>query len=934
MTTPLARSPIFAPDASAAAGSQLAEFMRFCEQRTGRSFAGHRELDEFAVAELREFWRLFLGWSGLEFEGSSEVVCTDDDCERAVFFPDLRLSYADNLLRAGAPGPALTACHAGRPAEHLTREELRARVAAVAVSLTALGLSPGERVVAVVRNDAEAVVAALAVLAVGATLATAAPDMGSLALLSRFEQLEPTMLLANLRDDGDSTVPLLERMAEVVRGLPSLRHVIATDDGPAPEGLGLGFSRLADLAEQGSAGAASFAWPRFEFNHPLFVMFSSGTTGPPKCIVHGAGGTLVEHVKEHRLHGDIGPGDTLFFQTSAAWMMWHWQLSALACGVRIVLYDGPVTGADTLWRIAAGERVTTFGTSPPYLQLCQDTGFSPRAELDLGSLRAVQSTGSILRDGQYDWFAEHVGALPLQSISGGTDIIGCFVLGSPVLPVFRGESQCRSLGLDVQALDPGDDGIGELVCRNPFPSRPLGFHGDPEGTRFHEAYFSQNPGIWTHGDLIEITPEGSARMHGRSDGVMNIRGIRIGPAEIYRVLQGMPQLRESMAIEKQTPEGSELVLLTVMRDPGTLDGHLEIDIRRELAQRASRAHVPARIVEVAELPMTHSGKRSERAARDAINDVPLANLEALRNPGSVDAIRRAFAGKGEAAGSQATPAPSAESDLIREIWERRLGLSPIGADDNFFDLGGSSLLAVQVVDEICRKLGIDLPLTALFEVPTIAGMAAAVREPALASKSRIEPIWAARDHPRWKRRLIDRLGRLLALPVVVMHRLHLIGFQGGGQLVSMVPGTLGLLVRRGWYRATLESCGEVSVGFGSLIIHPRARLGDRCTIAAYCMIGWVDMGDDVMVATHSVILGGPRQHGFADLDRPMRSQTGTDERVTIGSDVWLGAGSIVMANVAPHTIVAAGTTVTRTFAPYSVLGGAPAEVTGNRLSRG
>ncbi len=588
-----------------------------------------------------------------------------------------------------------------------------------------------------------------------------------------------------------------------------------------------------------------------------------------------------------------------------------------------------------LWRIVAEQRVTVCGTSPPYLQLCEETGFSPRDELPLDALRIVQSTGSILRDRQYDWFDRHVGPIPLQSISGGTDILGCFVLGNPDLPVFRGESQCRSLGLDVRALG---SPVGELVCCNPFPSRPLGLYGDPGGTRFHEAYFSQNAGVWTHGDLIEFTPEGSARMHGRSDGVMNIRGIRIGPAEIYRVLEGIPEIREAMAVEQQTPDsagGSQLVLLVVMRDPGTLDGGLAIEIRRQLALRASRAHVPSRILEVEDLPITHSGKRSESAARDAINDRPIANAEALKNPGSVESIRRAAARALEQPDTEpAEPATdsSPEEDLIREVWERMLGVVPIGAHDNFFDLGGSSLLAVQVVDAVCKRLGVQLPLTALFEVPTIAGMATAVRAPALAPRSRIEPYPPAPVRGPRERKLIDWAGRLCAAPVVALHRLHLINFHGGAQMVSLVPGILGLLVRRGWYRATLDACGEVSVGFGSMIGHPRARLGDRCSIGAYCMIGWVDMGDDVMVATHTVILEGSRQHGFADLDRPMRSQTGTYERVTIGSDVWLGAGSIVMAHVSPHTIVAAGATVTRTFAPYSILGGAPAQVTGSRLS--
>ncbi|HWO46828.1 MAG TPA: AMP-binding protein, partial [Solirubrobacterales bacterium] len=346
-------------------------------------------------------------------------------------------------------------------------------------------------------------------------------------------------------------------------------------------------------------------WERFPFNHPLFILFTSGTTGPPKCIVHGAGGTLLEHLKEHRLHGDLRPADTLFFQTSAAWMMWNWQLSALACGARIVVYDGPIAEPGTLWRIVAEEDVSVFGTSPPYLQLCQDSGYSPRRADPPRALRSVLSTGSVLRDWQYDWVAEEVGPVKLQSISGGTDIIGCFVLGHPDLAVKRGTIQCRSLGLDVQALaseaTPSGSDIGELVCRNPFPSRPLGFLGDGDRSRFHDAYFSQNEGVWTHGDLIEFDGDGRARIHGRSDGVLNIQGVRIGPSEIYQALREVPEVVEAMAVEQRRPEGARLVLLAVLREGADLDADLGKRIRETIAGQTTPLHVPELVVGVAEM---------------------------------------------------------------------------------------------------------------------------------------------------------------------------------------------------------------------------------------------------------------------------------------------------------------------------------------------
>jgi acetoacetyl-CoA synthetase len=715
---------------ASSAKNQLREFAEFCEAHTGRTFATPQELHAFSVKSFREFWRLFLEWADPARNGDPDPVCEGDDPETATFFPNLELSYAENLLEPRSPDDdervALVARHGDGGREQLTRRELRERVRRLAAHLRELGIGRGDRVVAIAGNDSEAAIAALATATLGATFSSAAREMGAPAILSRFEQLSPKLLFATTRGDA---------LADVVASLPSLEGAIALDDGTAPE-TGVPLHRLSDLLASPPSAPLPEGWERFPFNHPLFVLFTSGTTGAPKCIVHGAGGTLLEHLKEHRLHGDLRPEDILFFQTSAAWMMWNWQLSALACGARVVVYDGLLGGPETLWRIVAEEEATVFGTSPPYLQLCQDSGYSPRREDPPPALRSVLSTGSVLRDWQFDWVAAEVGPVKLQSISGGTDIIGCFVLGHPELPVSRGMLQCRSLGLDVQALatgsTPSDGAVGELVCRNPFPSRPLGLLGDEDGSRFHEAYFAANEGVWTHGDLIEFDDDGQARIHGRSDGVLNIQGVRIGPSEIYQALNEVPEVREAMAVEQRHEGGARLVLLVVLDGNGGLDTELALRIRRTIGAQTTALHVPELVVAVAELPVTHSGKRSERAGRDAVEGRAAGNRKALANPDSLEQIRGAVAAaEAELAAREADSLAggAGTAEKVRAIWEAVLGVRGLSNDDDFFALGGTSLQAVRVFTAIRERLGVELPLSVLIEAPTVAELAAAVDDP-------------------------------------------------------------------------------------------------------------------------------------------------------------------------------------------------------------
>jgi acetoacetyl-CoA synthetase len=630
----------------------MTAFARYVAEELGREVNDYAALHAFSIDDIGAFWTCFMGWSGIRRSGEWHPACDGTEVEQARFFPHVRLSWAENVLCAkteGASAAVIARDETGGRSE-LTWRDLRSRVHALAAALERRGLGEGDRVVAMVRNTIDTVVACLAVTSIGAVWASVAPDMGVDAALSRFSQLRPKILFSHAGTSSNGVHVTVSR-DRLVEGLPSLEWLVVME-GEAPRiGIGRTEITLGELEREGAASSVDPGAPfkRFAFDHPLFVLFSSGTTGAPKCIVHGHGGTLLEHLKEHRLHGDLSARDRLLFHTSTGWMMWNWTVSALAAGATVVLYDGSVSypERDALLRIAEEERVTVLGASPAYLQYLVDAGVSGQRGR-LSSVREMLSTGAVLRPQLHRWANEHLADVPLQSISGGTDILGCFVLGSPWTPTYEGESSCIGLGMDVRVWSADGmtrSGRGELVCAKPFPSRPVAFFGDPEGKRFHDAYFSQHAGVWTHGDLLELTSYGTARILGRCDGMLNIRGIRIGPAEIYEVLaSAISEITEAMAVDEEAPRepgGKRLVLFIVLGPGLSLDRPLTLRIKKELKQRASAAHVPSIIVQVDELPTTFSGKRSEAAMQDALNGREVRNRAALRNPGSIDeALRR------------------------------------------------------------------------------------------------------------------------------------------------------------------------------------------------------------------------------------------------------------------------------------------------------
>ncbi|HEX4050643.1 MAG TPA: acetoacetate--CoA ligase [Steroidobacteraceae bacterium] len=723
------------PTPEAIEATQLSAFIRHCEAAHARRFAEYGDFERWSIEEASKFWTSLLQWSGLRYEGALSPAITDERCEHAHFFPNLRLNYVENLLAAGeAHGSrtALTAVHWDGSVQRWPFSALCEQVAALSAAFQDLGLQPGDPVVLLAHNSAPAVMAALALAALGCSVATAAPDLGAATLLARLAQIAPVLLLTDLSANAAGLMEQRrQRLVELAQALDSLRAVVLLDEGAEslpPLNLPVLSSR--ELIAQ-HAQRPLRNWPRLPFNHPLFILFTSGTTGMPKCLVHGAGGTLLEHVKEHRLHCDMSSRDRLFFHTSTGWMMWHWQLSALASGAELVLYDGPISSAASLWRIVADQQVTVFGTSAAYLQLCEHNDAHAIKGLDFGALRAVLSTGSILHPAEQDWVCTHVKVLPVQSISGGTDIIGCFVLGNPNLPAYSAECQCRSLGMDVRAWVPASSGVGELICMNPFPSRPLGILNDPLGEAFHGSYFARHAGCWTHGDLIEFTAWGTAVIHGRTDSVLNVCGVRIGPAEIYRILSDVAEICDCMAVEQHVPGevgGSRLVLLIVLREDCQLTDELTRRIKQELQAHGSAAHVPSVILPVSELPTTYSGKRSERSARDALNGIESVNAQALRNPQSLEALRR-FArlspGRPEIAASNLRSGRLDEAEMIR-IWQGVLGVGGLTGQDNFFDLGGNSLAALRLLASLQRYCQDELTLSLLYDAPTLGGLLEAV----------------------------------------------------------------------------------------------------------------------------------------------------------------------------------------------------------------
>lgn len=645
---------LWTPSAERVEQTPLARFAR----AHGYDPLDYDSLWRWSVDDIDGFWQAVAAFCDLRWTTEPETTLRGRSMPGAQWFPGGELSFASHLLGTENPGgtenlraskddePAIIAVDEQGKTETVTRRDLRARVARLQAALRERGVGPGDRVAALMPNRVETVVALLATDSLGGVFSSCSPDFGSGGVVDRFGQIEPKVLLAadGYRYNG-SVWPLNDKLRAIVGQIEGLERVVVVDViGQAIELDGVPVEPWAALQ---AGDAADPDLRGRSFSDPLAILYSSGTTGRPKSIVHSAGGTLIKHLCEHRLQSDVRAGDVVFWFTTCGWMMWNWLVSALASDATIVLYDGSPAHPDlsTLWRMAERSEVTHFGTSPKFLAACESAGLVPGREVDLSGVRAVLSTGSPLSPHQFDWVYENVSAdVQLASISGGTDLIGCFAAGVPTIPVRRGELQGRALGMAVEAWDdqgqPVIDRKGELVCTQPFPSMPIGFWNDEDGHRYREAYFTQHPDVWTHGDLIEIRSSGGVVIYGRSDTTLNPGGVRIGTAELYRAIEGLSEITDAVVVGRPVAGDVEIVLFVVLRDGAVLDDALEQRIRNCIRSETTPRHVPRHIIEVTQVPYTISGKKVEKAVLSTLLGEAVHNRDALSNPEALDEYAR------------------------------------------------------------------------------------------------------------------------------------------------------------------------------------------------------------------------------------------------------------------------------------------------------
>lgn len=632
---------LWRPSTAQIQASRMDVFRRQVNLRYNLQLTDYAALHRWSIEQRPAFWQTLSDYFHVQWHTPpAQALSEGPQMPDAHWFPGATLNYAEHLLMRRDDRPAVVAVREDGQRQVLSHAQLAAHVAGMQKALQALGIQAGDRIASVMPNTWETLVAMLACTSLGAIWSSSSPEFGLHGIIDRFGQIAPKLLIACAGYQyAGKTIDQVEKINQVTAQLPQLEHLLVVpytrshtrrEEFVAPR-----VSLWGDFYQPGGE-------PRFTalpFDHPLYILYSSGTTGVPKCIVHRAGGVLLQHLKEHGLHNDLKADDVLFYYTTCGWMMWNWLASGLAVGATLVLYDGSPfhPGPQRLLDLIDAERIHAFGTSAKYLAALEQEGLEPAKSHRLNSLRLIMSTGSPLSPHSYDYVYRKIKPdLCLASMSGGTDIVSCFVLGNPVLPVRRGEIQCKGLGMAVEVWNEHGQPVigekGELVCTRNFPSMPVGFWGDNDGSRYHDAYFSQYPGVWAQGDYAEQNAEGGMIIHGRSDAVLNPGGVRIGTAEIYRQVEKVEEVVESVAIGQDWHNDVRVVLFVRLREGLQLDDALRQHIRQVIRQYTTPRHVPAVIVQVTDIPRTISGKLVELAIRNVVHGLPVKNTDALANP--------------------------------------------------------------------------------------------------------------------------------------------------------------------------------------------------------------------------------------------------------------------------------------------------------------
>ena len=634
--------PLWSPSQASIDAANMTRFIAQVNQNYGLAISDYDTLYQWSVDEKESFWSEVWDFCGIVGDKGERTLIDGDNIETAEWFPDASLNFAENLLRRKDSEIAIYFRAEDQVEYSLTYQELYAQVASVAAWLKARRLQPGDRVAAYIPNMPEAVVAMLAATSLGAVWTSTSPDFGEDSVIDRFGQTEPRFLFTV---DGyfynGKRHELSAKIKKISAQLPSIEHIIQINLA--------GFGNSIDAADWTDIIANPVAQIEFiprKFNDPLYVLYSSGTTGKPKCITHKVGGTLIQHLKEQMLHCDVHPGDRVFYFTTLGWMMWNWLVSALASKAALVLYDGSpfYPDGEVLWRYADDIDMTIFGTSAKYIDAMKKANLRPRGKFNLSGLRSIASTGSVLAPESFDYVYENIKQdVCLASVSGGTDIVSCFVICCPLLPVYRGEIQCRGLGLAVDVFDEDGNSLrnekGELVCTQTFPCQPVYFWADENGEKYHNAYFARFNNVWHHGDYVMLTDHNGIIIYGRSDATLNPGGVRIGTAEIYRHVEQLDDIVESIVIGQDWEDDVRVVLFVVLTPGVELDEKLQALIRQTVREKCTPRHVPAKIIQVAEIPRTKSGKIVELAVREAVHDRAVKNVHSLANPEALELYR-------------------------------------------------------------------------------------------------------------------------------------------------------------------------------------------------------------------------------------------------------------------------------------------------------